>query len=142
MILSGGDHLGMLSAVGGLWLATAALAWALHRRTLAFVYPLCLIGAVGALAVHGVVLFGGGVETAQLPFGLPSAGLRVRLDLLSAFFGVVVNVGIVAASLYGLGFDRRTELSGRVEPVFPVFAAAMNSCSSPTTPSRSCSHGS
>ena len=32
----------------------------------------------------------------------------------------------VAASVYGMGFDRAKELTPRVEPLFPLFAAAMN----------------
>jgi formate hydrogenlyase subunit 3/multisubunit Na+/H+ antiporter MnhD subunit len=57
--------------------------------------------------------------------GLPSIGVTLRLDALSAYFGLIVNIGVVAAAVYGLGFDRK-ELSGRVEPFFPAFAAAMN----------------
>ena len=33
---------------------------------------------------------------------------------------------MLAASLYGMGFDRAKELTPRVEPFFPLFAAAMN----------------
>jgi formate hydrogenlyase subunit 3/multisubunit Na+/H+ antiporter MnhD subunit len=51
--------------------------------------------------------------------------VTLRLDALSAYFGLIVNIGVAAAAVYGLGFDRK-ELSGRVEPFFPAFAAAMN----------------
>src|SRR5581483_7803001 len=71
-------------------------------------------------------LLSDGTLSASLPLGLPTIGLRIRLDPLSAFFGIVVNGGVLAASLYGLGLDRRTELTFRVEPLFPIFAAAMN----------------
>ena len=64
--------------------------------------------------------------TARLPIGLPTIGLHLRLDALSAFFGVVINGGVLAASVYGMGFDRAKELTPRVEPLFPLFAAAMN----------------
>ena len=33
---------------------------------------------------------------------------------------------MLAASVYGMGFDRAKELTRRVEPLFPLFAAAMN----------------
>ncbi len=52
--------------------------------------------------------------------------MRLRLDPLAAFFGLIVNIGVAAASVYGLGLDRDHELSPRVEPLFPAFAAAMN----------------
>ena len=64
--------------------------------------------------------------TARLPIGLPTIGLHLRLDALSAFFGIVINGGVLAASVYGMGFDRAKELTRRVEPLFPLFAAAMN----------------
>ena len=64
------------------------------------------------------------------PRGCRSACRRsasgLRLDALSAFFGLVVNIGVAAASIYGLGLDSKTELTGRIEPMFPAFAAAMN----------------
>ncbi|HZX83394.1 MAG TPA: proton-conducting transporter membrane subunit, partial [Reyranella sp.] len=72
------------------------------------------------------VLLTGTEVTQHLPIGLPTIGLHLRLDPLSAFFGIVVNGGIVAASVYGMGFDRARELTRRVEPLFPLFAAAMN----------------
>jgi formate hydrogenlyase subunit 3/multisubunit Na+/H+ antiporter MnhD subunit len=120
-----GQHLSVLAMVLGAYLAIALAAVVLHRRTLAFVYPLCLVAALGACVVDLVALLGGTAIRAQLPLGLPSVGLRFHLDGLSAFFGLVVNLGIVTASLYGLGIDR-AELSGRVEPFFAAFAAAMN----------------
>ena len=61
-----------------------------------------------------------------LPIGLPTIGFHLRLDTLSAFFGIVINGGVVAASVYGMGFDRTKELTPRIEPLFPLFAAAMN----------------
>lgn len=119
-------HLYALAAVLGLYLGTAIAAAFLARRTLAFVYPLCLAAAIAACGVDLLALLGGADLKAQLPLGLPSIGLRFHLDSLSAFFGLIVNLGLVAASLYGLGLDPRAELSGRVEPFFPAFAAAMN----------------
>jgi formate hydrogenlyase subunit 3/multisubunit Na+/H+ antiporter MnhD subunit len=108
-------------------LAAAALLAALMRgRRLAFVYPLCALAAgVLAIADLAVLLVGGDVR-AVLPIGLPSIGLHLRLDTLSAFFGVVVNGGVLAASVYGMGLDRDHDLTPRVEPLFPLFAAAMN----------------
>jgi formate hydrogenlyase subunit 3/multisubunit Na+/H+ antiporter MnhD subunit len=107
-------------------LAIAALLATLTRAALAFVYPLCAVAALllGAVDLH--VLLSDGSLSASLPLGLPTIGLRLRLDPMAAFFGIVVNGGVLTASLYGLGLDRRTELTRRVEPLFPIFAAAMN----------------
>ena len=121
-----GLYLPVLGVALAIWVATAVAAAFLHRRTLAFVYPLCVLAALVAGVTHLAALLGGADARAVLPFGLPTVGLRFRLDALSAFFGVVVNSGILAASVYGLGLNPRTELSGRAEPFFPIFAAAMN----------------
>src|SRR5260370_3974686 len=93
---------------------------------LAFVYPLSALAAVvlGVVDLH--VLLSGGEAAIRLPIGLPTIGFHLRLDTLSAFFGIVINGGVVAASIYGMGFDRAKELTPRVEPLFPLFAAAMN----------------
>ena len=48
------------------------------------------------------------------------------MDALSAFFLVVVNLGGVATSLYGLGYGRTERAPERVLPFFPAFLAAMN----------------
>ncbi|TMJ31774.1 MAG: hydrogenase 4 subunit B, partial [Alphaproteobacteria bacterium] len=89
----------------------AALAALMRGRALALVYPLSGMAALALAIVDLGVLLGGGEATARLPIGLPGIGLHLRLDALSAFFGVVINGGVLAASVYGLGFDRATELT-------------------------------
>ena len=49
-------------------------------------------------------------EALVLPLGLPWIGARFRVDALSAFFLVVVNLGAAAASLYGLGYGADTSM--------------------------------
>ena len=61
-----------------------------------------------------------------LPIGLPWVGANFRLDALSAFFLVVINLGAAAASLYGVGYGRHEREPQRVLPFFPAFLAAMN----------------
>jgi formate hydrogenlyase subunit 3/multisubunit Na+/H+ antiporter MnhD subunit len=61
-----------------------------------------------------------------LPLGLPWIGAHFRLDALAAFFLVVVNLGGVAASAYGLGYGRHEPAPERVLPFFPAFLAGMN----------------
>ena len=116
----------VLAAAIAAFMLTALLAVALHRRTLAFVYPLCLIAALVAAGVDLWAMLGGIDVKAALPIGLPTVGLHFRLDALSAFFGLVVNTGVVATSIYGLGLDRQHDLSPRIEPFFAAFVAAMN----------------
>jgi hydrogenase-4 component B len=118
-------HLWALLAVLGIFAMCAVLAALLYRRSLAFVYPVCIAAAVVACSIDAWALFAASEASIHLPLGLPWIGVRLRLDALSAYFGLIVNIGVVAAALYGLGFDRRHELSGRVEPFFPAFAAAM-----------------
>jgi len=112
-------------ASGGALAVVAVLA-ALSRVALVAVYPVCIAAAIVLGAVDLQVLLGNETLTASLPIGLPTIGLRLRLDPLSAFFGLVINGGVLAASIYGLGLDRGTGLTQRVEPLFPIFAAAMN----------------
>jgi len=113
------------AALGALAVA-AVLATLMRGRALAWVYPLSGLAAIVLGIVDLRVLLGGLEATARLPIGLPTIGLHLRLDALSAFFGVVINGGVLAASVYGMGFDRAKELTPRVEPLFPLFAAAMN----------------
>jgi hydrogenase-4 component B len=61
-----------------------------------------------------------------LPLGLPWIGAHFRLDALSSFFLVVVNLGAAVASLYGLGYGRHEQAPHRVLPFFPAFLAGMN----------------
>jgi hydrogenase-4 component B len=113
------------AALGALAVA-AALAALMRGWALALVYPLSALAAMALGVVDLGVLVSGGELTLHLPIGLPTIGLHLRLDALSAFFGIVINGGVLAASIYGMGFDRATELTPRVEPLFPLFAAAMN----------------
>ena len=109
------------SGVGGL---------ALARRSAAtpFVYGISLVASTIALVGAAVSLLSPealGV-TVTLPVGLPWLGAHFRLDALSAFFLVVVNLGAATASLYGLGYGHHEEAPARVLPFFPAFLAGMN----------------
>jgi formate hydrogenlyase subunit 3/multisubunit Na+/H+ antiporter MnhD subunit len=115
----------MLTVALALYGSAAAIALIVPRRMLAVIYPLCLLAALLGCANDLSVLTGQPEFRLRLPIGLPLAGLRLHLDALSAFFGLIVNLGIAAASLYGLGLDRK-DLSKRIEPYYPVFCAGMN----------------
>jgi formate hydrogenlyase subunit 3/multisubunit Na+/H+ antiporter MnhD subunit len=62
----------------------------------------------------------------RLPIGLPWLGAHFRIDVLSAVFLVVVNLGGAAASLFALGYGSHEETPHRVLPFYPVYLAAMN----------------
>ena len=87
-----------------------------------------------ALAVSSVLLAGalwrlvgaGQADGLSLPLGLPWIGAHFRIDALSAFFLVVVNLGGAGASLFAIGYGRHETAPARVLPFYPVFLAAMN----------------
>jgi formate hydrogenlyase subunit 3/multisubunit Na+/H+ antiporter MnhD subunit len=66
------------------------------------------------------------VETITLPLGIPWLGAHFRIDALSAFFLVVVDLGAVAASLFALGYGQHETSPGRVLPFYSAFLAGMN----------------
>jgi formate hydrogenlyase subunit 3/multisubunit Na+/H+ antiporter MnhD subunit len=110
-------------------IGTAALAIALHRRPFAtvLIYGICLAISLLLLILAVSGLLGQSpVEHLTLPIGLPWLGARFRIDALSAFFQIVINLGAAAASLYAIGYGRHEEAPGRVLPFYPVFLAGMN----------------
>jgi hydrogenase-4 component B len=111
-------------------LGTAVLAIAVGRRGSAtrLVYGTTLgVSAVMFVAVLGRLAGDpAGASVATLPLGLPWIGAHFRLDALSTFFLVVVDLGGAAASLYGLGYGGHEPAPHRVLPFFPAFLAGMN----------------
>jgi hydrogenase-4 component B len=61
-----------------------------------------------------------------LPLGLPWMGAHFRLDGLTTFFQIVINLGGAITSLYALGYGRHEQSPLRVLPFYPAFLAAMN----------------
>ena len=91
------------------------------------VYGVSLVVALIALfAGIGHLLGGSAPVSVTLPLGLPWLGAHFRLDALSAFFLVVVNLGAAAASLYAFGYGRHEPAPERVLPFYPAFLAGMN----------------
>ena len=60
-----------------------------------------------------------------LPLGVPWLGAHFRLDALSAFFLVVVDLGAASASLFALGYGEHERTPERVLPFYPAFLAGM-----------------
>ncbi|MBN9551708.1 MAG: hydrogenase 4 subunit B [Alphaproteobacteria bacterium] len=85
-----------------------------------------VISAALLVIVAGHLAGNSGEASVTLPLGLPWTGARFRLDGLSAFFLVVVNLGGAITSLYGLGYGRHESAPHRVLPFYPAFLAGMN----------------
>jgi hydrogenase-4 component B len=123
-----------LAATTGLWcvlgfLGLAGLAVAACRRKAAttFIYGGSLAVALVALGAALTCFLASGLPwTLVLPIGLPGIGARFRIDALSAFFLVVVNLGAAVTSLYALGYGRHEQAPARVLPFYPAFLAGMN----------------
>lgn len=118
-----------------LWCVAALLATAVlgipasrGRNGHFAIYGLCLLAGGTALAASAALLLAppSPAPSVILPLGLPWMGAHFRIDALAAFFLVVVNLGGIAASLYGLGYGRHEALPGRVLPFYPAFLASMN----------------
>ena len=60
-----------------------------------------------------------------LPLGVPWLGAHFRLDALSAFFLIVVDLGAVSASLFALGYGEHETAPQRVLPFYAAFLAGM-----------------
>ena len=111
-------------ATTGLWcvvgfLGLAGVAVAVRGRGIAtpLIYGGSLAVAVVALgAALTCFLYAGPPWMTVLPIGLPGIGARFRVDALSAFFLVVVNLGAAVTSLYALGYGRHGEAPARVLP--------------------------
>ena len=89
-----------LVALAGLALAAATPAWADGTVSGS------AFGVSVNATVAGIHVTAGPTPTVTLPLGLPWLGARFRLDMLAAFFLVVVNLGSAAACLFAIGYGR------------------------------------
>ena len=105
-VVAGEWQLSALAAALAIYVCAALIAAVVPRRSLSFVYPVCAVAAALACAGDVSAFFTQVTLQAHLPIGLPSVGIHFRLDTLSAFFGLIVNIGVFAASIYGLGLGR------------------------------------
>jgi hydrogenase-4 component B len=120
--------LAVVLAIAAALLIVSALSLALLGTALGriLVYGISLtLAGIGLAAALGALIGQVPTETLTLPLGLPWIGAHFRLDALSAFFLVVVNLGGGAASLYALGFGRHETAPQRVLPFYPLFLAGM-----------------
>jgi hydrogenase-4 component B len=91
-----------------------------------FVYAAAGVIAVVGLLLGATELASGATSAVTLPIGLATLGGHFRIDALSAFFLIVVNLGGAITSLYALGYGRHEAAPMRVLPFYPAFLAAMN----------------
>jgi formate hydrogenlyase subunit 3/multisubunit Na+/H+ antiporter MnhD subunit len=106
--------------------AVLAVILGRSRASTGLVYGLCLIASVVAGANAFLRVAAEEAWATTLPLALPWLGAHFRIDALSAFFLLVVNLGGAAASLYSMGYGRHESAPQRVMPFFPVFLAGMN----------------
>jgi formate hydrogenlyase subunit 3/multisubunit Na+/H+ antiporter MnhD subunit len=117
----------LVCALLSLLLAVAAVALARTRIANAFVYGATLVLALICLCAGAAQLSGGAAPVSVvLPLGLPWIGAHFYVDALSAFFIVVIDLGVAAASLFALGYGRHEQAPARVLPFYPAFVAGMN----------------
>jgi formate hydrogenlyase subunit 3/multisubunit Na+/H+ antiporter MnhD subunit len=114
----------------GTLLAAAVLAIVISRVKLAraLIYGICLAATLCLMSIAAAALAGksGMPSTLVLPAGLPQLGAHFRIDALSAFFLLVVNLGAAAASLFAIGYGRHEKTPERVLPFYPAYLAGMD----------------
>jgi hydrogenase-4 component B len=109
-------------------LALAAFAVTIGRSsaTTRIVYGAStIVAAVSLVAATAHLLGATAPLDLTLPFGVPWLGAHFRLDALSAFFLVVVDLGALSASLFALGYGEHESAPQRVLPFYPAFLAGM-----------------
>lgn len=109
-----------------LLLSPIAVALSKSPRASGVIYASCLIATLTLAVIGGTCLIGQPTSLVTLPLGLPWLGAHFRLDALSAFFLIVVNLGGAAASLFALGYGQHEQSPGRVLPFYPAYLAGMN----------------
>ena len=109
-------------------LAIAAVWIGRTRAGTTIIYGTSLVIALTAFLAGMAQLLRGGApaDDIVLPLGLPWIGVRFRMDALSAFFVVVVDLGAATASLFAIGYGSHERARLRVLPFYPAFLAGMN----------------
>ncbi|MGD0315927.1 MAG: hydrogenase 4 subunit B [Xanthobacteraceae bacterium] len=84
-----------------------------------------IIAAVSFIAGLAHLLGATAPVSLTLPLGVPWLGAHFRLDALSAFFLIVVDLGAMSASLFALGYGEHETAPQRVLPFYAAFLAGM-----------------
>jgi hydrogenase-4 component B len=116
----------LLGAAALLGLAATAVIFSRSEAATRIVYTACLgIAAISLAAEAFQLLSAASPLRLMLPLGLPWLGAHFRLDALSAFFLLVVDLGALSASLFALGYGEHESAPQRVLPFYPAFLAGM-----------------
>lgn len=115
-----------LAALLGLSVVAIALVRLQSASRIVYGAACAITIVLAAGALWRLVAAPGEVERLVLPLGLPWIGARFRLDALSDFFLLVVDLGAAVASVYAIGYGAHEKAPGRVLPFFPAFVAGMN----------------
>ena len=120
-----------LAASGvGLLLALSVLGIFAARCALGtrLVYAACaaVCAALAGVALLGLLAPGAGLESVEIPVGLPLGRTVLGLDPLSAAFAVIVNLAAAIVSGYAIGYGAHAREPLRVVPFYPAFIAGMN----------------
>ena len=109
-------------------LVPMAVALAVSRYGSSVIYGASMIITLilGVIALLSLFEHPAAASSVKLPIGLPWLGAHFRIDALSAFFLIVVNLGAAAASLFALGYGRHEHSPQRILPFYPAYLAAMN----------------
>jgi len=123
--------LSQLAASGvGLLLALSVLGLLAARCALGtrLVYAACaaVCAALAGVALLGLLAPGAGLESVEIPVGLPLGRTVLGLDPLSAAFAVIVNLAAAIVSGYAIGYGAHAREPLRVVPFYPAFIAGMN----------------
>ena len=98
---------------------------ALSRSTRVVYGASLIIAAVSFIAGLAHLLGAAAPFGLTLPLGVPWLGAHFRLDALSAFFLIVVDLGAMSASLFALGYGEHETAPQRVLPFYAAFLAGM-----------------
>src|SRR5262249_60807525 len=98
-------------------LAPVAVALSKSSRATSVIYGASLIITLALGEIGLESLFAPAASIAELPLGVPWLGAHFRIDALTAFFIIVVNLGGSTASLFTLGYGRHAETPERLLPV-------------------------
>jgi hydrogenase-4 component B len=97
-----------------------------HGSALIYGAALTVVLVAFGAVLTDLIAGGAGPPAIVLPLGVPWIGAHFRIDALSEFFLVIVNLGAAGASLYGIGYGRHDASPLRVLPFFAAFLAGMN----------------
>lgn len=121
---------GILLGCAAAFLAVAVSGGALSRRDagrrVVYGASIAISALACGVAITQLVSNSGPASTMSLPLGLPWIGAHFRLDTLSAFFVIVIDLAAAAASLFALGYGKHESEPQRILPFYPAFLAGMN----------------